>query len=895
MFKYLYLNIKSQFNTGITFSVLCIALALTLFCMPACSDTKDFLGEGKQLMDQGNPAGAVVFFKNALDEDPTNFEVRFSLAKAYMKLGKLEQAEEELLKCLLQKSEDPELNLEMAKVMFITGKAETALSHLRTMAQHKAHTAESKELEALVHSRLGNIDKAEQCLTEALKIDPEYAAATIGLARVNMIKKRPEQALKLIESLLAKRPGHIEAYRVRADLAMTDGDLHTAEKCYKKIVELSPSDEGAHYMHCMVLLRQDKMEQATAARDTMLGIFKETPRVYMLNGIIAFQKENFADAATFFQNSVDAAPSLEGYYRLALALQRMGNSESALSNLRRLLDISPQHSQALALTSKIYLSQNRLQDALAEAEKLAGFYPDSAQAHQLLGNVQNALGDTKASLASFQRALEIDPDMSDAMLARSAILMSEKRFDEAAGELSRAMKTESGNVQARAAMANYHLGRNDANAAEKVLLEGLVELPDNPVLLTIYASIDASRGQEAEALKKLKTASERDPNYIPALSMSMRLHMVAGRNAKALELCEAYLERHPDDVDRLIASAALYEVLGNPEETEARLTKAYRLGSGRAFSFLVQRELAANRRESAEALFVEAMKNSPGPELRARFADFYLTGSQFDKAWELYHSIETASPGESALGKFRLLSAAGRHEEALEQAKIMQKLEPSSSMGAVCAANALEQMNAPDKALSQLEKAYRDKGETQLLVAMGQLCSRQNQFKKAEVYFNSALKHNPKDLAALSGLGLVYMRQKKFTSAISAYERALEIAPAEPAVVNNLAMAYAEEGEKTKMAVQLATKAYVQWPENHSILDTLGFCLLADKRPGDAVQVLRNGLKHHPNSALIHYRLGSALAQAGMPAEAKVSLNKALEIGSFNEKDQARALISKLD
>jgi tetratricopeptide (TPR) repeat protein len=65
--------------------------------------TKESLNEeGKRLSRQGNYNGHIVHYKNALEKDPKYLAARFNLALAYLETGKLDQAERELRKVLLQ-------------------------------------------------------------------------------------------------------------------------------------------------------------------------------------------------------------------------------------------------------------------------------------------------------------------------------------------------------------------------------------------------------------------------------------------------------------------------------------------------------------------------------------------------------------------------------------------------------------------------------------------------------------------------------------------------------------------------------------------------------------------------------------------------------------------------
>jgi predicted Zn-dependent protease len=59
----------------------------------------------------------------------------------------------------------------------------------------------------------------------------------------------------------------------------------------------------------------------------------------------------------------------------------------------------------------------------------------------------------------------------------------------------------------------------------------------------------------------------------------------------------------------------------------------------------------------------------------------------------------------------------------------------------------------------------------------------------------------------------------------------------------------------------------------------------------EAVHVLRNGVKAHPKSAILHFRYGVALLQNGKKEEGVAALKKSLELGDFAEKETAREMI----
>lgn len=106
-------------------------------------------------------------------------------------------------------------------------------------------------------------------------------------------------------------------------------------------------------------------------------------------------------------------------------------------------------------------------------------------------------------------------------------------------------------------------------------------------------------------------------------------------------------------------------------------------------------------------------------------------------------------------------------------------------------------------------------------------------------------------------------------------------------------MAYAEQGKDIDNAIQLATRAYVNNPENPQIIDTLAFCLMKAKRNSDATVILEKAVVAHPDSALLKYRLGAALIDSGKKKDGVNYLQQALDTGNFSYADEARELIRK--
>jgi Flp pilus assembly protein TadD len=117
----------------------------------------------------------------------------------------------------------------------------------------------------------------------------------------------------------------------------------------------------------------------------------------------------------------------------------------------------------------------------------------------------------------------------------------------------------------------------------------------------------------------------------------------------------------------------------------------------------------------------------------------------------------------------------------------------------------------------------------------------QGKFRTAEKQYQTVLAKDPKNLDALSNLGVVYFRTGKIRSAESTLKKALTIAP-----------------------------------NDDFVLTTLGIVHYRQSRFDDALKELRKAIEINPNSATAHNYLGITASQKGRQQEAEKEMLQAI-------------------
>jgi len=221
-------------------------------------------------------------------------------------------------------------------------------------------------------------------------------------------RKRPLEALKLYDEVVARRPEMEITY---AQLAMLQWELGR------------PADAVATLRKAMAA------GAASTTVQTKLGIYlAESGQVQ--EAIPLLESATVGDAA-----------DLDALNALGIALGRAGRSGDALAAFQRILTLNPSNTMALENVGSIAASQGRLADARKAFDAALVSDPASAQAHNGLGVVEFRLGNRPAAIEHWKQAVARDPSNFDALYNLATELVNDGRPGEARPYLEQFART----------------------------------------------------------------------------------------------------------------------------------------------------------------------------------------------------------------------------------------------------------------------------------------------------------------------------------------------------------------------------------------------------------------------------------------------------------------------
>jgi adenylate cyclase len=187
-----------------------------------------------------------------------------------------------------------------------------------------------------------DLDLALEYFHTALEIDPDFALAHVGVARVwgtrtqiGLVRPR-DSALN--EMLAIERALELDDTLVEANLALAnircwdEWDWQAAEEAFRKVIDLNPNQAGARMFYGHLLGLLGRGEEGISQAEIALKLDPLNPFYRGLYGVVLMMVGRQWEAGEQLQKSLDMAPGLGfGYAPLRDLAHREGRFEEAFA------------------------------------------------------------------------------------------------------------------------------------------------------------------------------------------------------------------------------------------------------------------------------------------------------------------------------------------------------------------------------------------------------------------------------------------------------------------------------------------------------------------------------------------------------------------------------------
>jgi tetratricopeptide (TPR) repeat protein len=569
-------------------------------------------------------------------------------------------------------------------------------------------------LRASVKAASDDFAGAEADLREALKLEPASLVTMVQYAALLWRNKRPEEARKLYEAVLAREPDNRYALESMGYLAREQGDNQTAEQLFQKLLAAYPDDfvpysalgdlytaerrfplaqenfEAAYKLapsnpqivaggaHAAIEAHQFDLTAKWLAHAQ--GAMKDDVRIMRQQERYFFHEGKFLESAQLGRKVLEKAPNdREGSVYLAYDLYNLGRYDEALEVSRKYQQALPREANFPLLAGHAEKQSQLLAQAVEDYTRAIAVDPGLDQAYLNRGYVLNDLQNAQAAAMDFQRVLNMQPQNGVAHLGLSFSYLQLHQGKLALAEADQALSLlgESGSTHLARAGALRQM--RQLPAAEKEYRAALKFMPGDLTLQLALADTLYHLRRYGESIGALKDALALSPDDAGIYGKMAHAYARLHDRDLTLRYVQAAEQQQGDSSAVLLDTGDALLTLGDSRAAMERFTRALDApDANRVDARLLIAKLMADRgrwedaRQQVSLAFAEARIGESSPvsiDNLVEAANLFLAMHDFDLAQTYFLKAKEAGAGDQvvAIGLANTYLAMGDAPQAQEQ------------------------------------------------------------------------------------------------------------------------------------------------------------------------------------------------------------------------------------
>lgn len=799
---------------------------------PAVPPNRSALYQSRLQLAQGKAAEAEQTLKTALAAAPDDPDLQLDLARLAAARGDFQPALD--LPERVSKAPATFVRAQMLRgsIRLARGQHREALEEL-LKAQDGGRTVlsipEKLTLTTFIteaNLALEDADAATKSLAMLDQWAPEVATTHYLHARIAMLKRDPASVVTECQKALRSDPNHLQAQLLLAAAHLGQGSLEQAEEVLDRLLA-TQDNVAARKLLAQVHLARGQPQRAQAVLGTVMGGADRDPQLDWLMGSALLQAGSGASALQHMERGIAAMPdSVDRRIELATAYLSARQPAKAIEILSAIPKDSPSATRARGLLVLATAAGKSPVEARLEIDNLIAKSQDDAALLAAAGTYLAAGADLGKSRALLERSIQLDPKAAGARMALARLLIRVREFSGAQAQLQEIVRNDPRNQPARL---------------------GLSELA-------------WAQGEKDAARKWLEDAISADPSAVEARLRLAQIAFIGGDANRGRDLLNQAVDVGEDSKAALNGAGKVLARAGLSDEALTKFRAAAAAGLPEGDLNAARLQLDLNRPQQARELLESALKSNP----------------DWREANQLLIQVDARTGQvDRALARARTLAGNAAPE-------VLSEIE-----GDVYAMA----RKAP-QAITAYENAQRKRPSSTLALKLFDV-RRTGRVVPVEQSLTQWLERNPGDVEVRQLLAGYYEGVGRSDEAIVEYEQLAQRKPPDPAILNNLAWLLHEKGDER--ALGLAQQAHLAAPKVPEIADTYGWILVQRNQAAEGLDVLQAALTGSPGNPDIQYHVAAAYAKSGQQKKAAELLRESLKSGKeFRSREAAESLLSSI-
>lgn len=371
--------------------------------------------------EAGRYAEAAEQLEAVLPYATKSFEVHELLGMVYASLSQDGKAVEQLKVAAQLKPESAAARTNLGAALLHAGKSALAGEQFRMALTLEPHSFDANHNlgEFYIHS--GKVDDARPLLEEAQRINPDSYGNSYDLAMADFLSGHLDEARQTIQALLKKQDTG-ELHNLLGQVEEKDGKFVTAANEFETAAHMDPSEDNFFDWGSEMLLHRT-YEPAIVIFQDGVKRYPKSPRLLIGLGLSQYSRGKYDDAVKALLAAAALTPSdPRCYLFLSKAYDSSPNqADEVIQAFKRYAELEPQNARAQYYYAMSLWKGKRAEDANLDLQTIQSLLEKSIalddslpEAYVQLGNLFSDQHKYAESIPDYERALQLNPNLSDA-------------------------------------------------------------------------------------------------------------------------------------------------------------------------------------------------------------------------------------------------------------------------------------------------------------------------------------------------------------------------------------------------------------------------------------------------------------------------------------------------
>lgn len=336
---------------------------------------------------------------------------------------------------------------------------ESFIANMKLIIPYEPESADIYYLIGEAYRFQGQSANALEAYNEALKINPDFGAPYLGLARARLLADPGFNAEFLFDEAIKRDPNFGEAYLERARFFISQNDPEAGIVDLNRAAALMPESSDVYLAYASAYLELEENESALEAAEkaysldiTALPVYKMLGELYLEDGqyqraveafevYVIYEEEDALSLARLGQayyeieeyesaiRTLDKATTINRtglrrfYMYRGLANLELGNAEEAVKDLEVAVDVDDRSYEANLGLVRAYYAQGKYGSAFLKVEVLKSVAETDEETATMLywrALIQEQRGETRDAIRNWNELLDMDEAVITAEMRQKA-------------------------------------------------------------------------------------------------------------------------------------------------------------------------------------------------------------------------------------------------------------------------------------------------------------------------------------------------------------------------------------------------------------------------------------------------------------------------------------------